>query len=1582
MSAEESVKMLSRVEALTASSMKSLRICLVTNTAAWYREFYRLGGVDVLFDVLVALDMRKSLRTEEVRIQEEVIRIAKVILDVKYNLEEFVERDASKKNVNKLLLALSAGGAKTRKTVYDIVSAIVALTKEGHARVLEAFGYLKYKRGEASRFGRLVEALRFDEAREVRVAALTVINSLISTPESLDLRLSLRSEFLSLGLGQTIGRLKEGEESESLRSQIVAFEDDFSLDLEEFRDRLSVCERVDFGSVEEVSVAMVEYVRGREYLREPFSEAMRYLLSMPSDSYRGVRLWFLVAKVAHQLSIVSEEVVFGEERVVDLEALVAGTEDKVALAELKERSFMREEKLESEMRGLRERLEEAKESARRREREVKEMRERWEGAREECERERERGEREREREREGRMAERMEAEERIVGDEGEVEGGGGGVEEGVGELEGEEWGVGGGEWEVEGGGGEVEGEGGEDGEGVGEDEGEGGGVGEGDEGGVGGEGHVGGEEGEGVQVVEDVEGADGEGEGGVRGAQEGVGAVEGGGESEVGGVEGREHGVAAREGGFGVEVGGDEEGVGEVGRQQGEDDVRRVDRADKRVEGGERPVEGGVGGEGGGGGGGGEPSEPSLGAAPPPPPSLPPPPPPAMKAAGSAEPKGPKPSVPTSNFFWTKVQASQVRNTVFEKFDLSGVELDVRGLESAFSARSSRRAELKNSPKPPKSSLFSCVEPRRLQNVSIFLQTFKLSNEDIRNAILMLDEDILNAETAQKLYNNLPLESEVSAIQSYLESEEGSLDAMEVVDRFFYEMSTISQVQARLECHLFRLNFSARKDELELSIMRVKKANAAMSAGRAPFDEFLRLVLAVGNFLNYGTSYGNACAFKLNSLLKLSETRASNGHETLLTHLIQFVDRCHPRVADWYARLSELQYASKVVWSQVSEDLDHLEKTLERVQGLAAQVTRSDSKWDCFHQVIPGALSRIRAQLSDQRALYQQTDGDYRAISGTYAVPPSTPPEEFYGLIAQFSNVYEKARRELNLKIIKESKATEKPCVQERPAPSGPRRVTIQAPGDAAKDDPSELIDEDLRCVLRSRIRQAASIDSPKSDRPMRGDRDVESHTGPETTRPNSSASPSDAGGHSLFKNVKRHSYATCRRLSPVSTLYLNGPSSTVRISSDLTSVCRYTRHRTLSRRANTSRGIRWLKTFSVPSADRQTSGSRSSVAAKTDSSALSTCRSAPSTHMYLGALAAEARISASALFIFSAISGSNTSARTVANFPTHSVAKYRTLSFSSRMHAYSDSTRLRKLRSSHTANSFARLCATISSRSTFSSDNWRPGDSLNCRSTSPKYPPWFFTKNCPSASVDVVLMSSSALSRRPHSTSKTRHPTPSPPFSSDTSTLCPTSPSASSAKCFSGELSSALSTILTNPLTLSNLFSPRFKTNTATNCAKQTPCCLTKPSPPPSTPPSPPPHTSPHTSSPPSSTPSTPPRILSSPPTPPPSPSPVYSPPPSPSPPPPPTTAPTTPPPPHSSCPPLIACSKNDKKLEITSNFTLSSLSSKLLTNTGATLLHISANPSPPLLIAIPKHLADNLLTLHHSSSPSDTLSSSYSPP
>ncbi|XP_074283858.1 formin-like protein 17 [Silene latifolia] len=93
----------------------------------------------------------------------------------------------------------------------------------------------------------------------------------------------------------------------------------------------------------------------------------------------------------------------------------------------------------------------------------------------------------------------------------------------------------------------------------------------------------------------------------------------------------------------------------------------------------------------------------------------------------------------------------------------------------------------------------------------------------------------------------------------------------------------------------------------------------------------MQTVLSLGNALNQGTARGSAVGFRLDSLLKLTETRARNNKMTLMYYLCKIIAEKLPEVLDFSEDLTSLEPATKIQLKYLAEEMQAINKGLEKI---------------------------------------------------------------------------------------------------------------------------------------------------------------------------------------------------------------------------------------------------------------------------------------------------------------------------------------------------------------------------------------------------------------------------------------------------------------------------------------------------------------------------------------------------------------------------------------------------------------------------------------------------------------------------
>ncbi|XP_061668597.1 disheveled-associated activator of morphogenesis 1-like isoform X2 [Syngnathoides biaculeatus] len=418
---------------------------------------------------------------------------------------------------------------------------------------------------------------------------------------------------------------------------------------------------------------------------------------------------------------------------------------------------------------------------------------------------------------------------------------------------------------------------------------------------------------------------------------------------------------------------------------------------------------------------------PPPGGAPPPPPPPPPPggPPPPPLGGGPLPPPGapsgpsvqrkniPQPGNPLKSFNWSKLAENKLEGTVWKEVDDAKVfrVLDLEDIERTFSAYQRQQKDPEDdTPSSRKVKELSVIDGRRAQNCNILLSRLKLSNDEIKRAILTMDEqEDLPKDMLEQLLKFVPEKSDVDL----LEEHKHELDRMAKADRFLYEMSRINHYQQRLQSLHFKKKFAERIAEIKPKVEALTKASEEVLRSRN-LKQLLEVVLAFGNYMNKGQR-GNAYGFKVSSLNKIADTKSSiDKNVNLLHYLITILEKKYPKVLQFQAELPNVPEAAKVNMTELEKDVGNLRSGLKSVESeLDYQKQRAQERGDKFASVVSQFITVASFSFSDvEDSLTEAKDLFLKAVKHFGEDASKMQPDEFFGIFDQFLQSFGEAQQE------------------------------------------------------------------------------------------------------------------------------------------------------------------------------------------------------------------------------------------------------------------------------------------------------------------------------------------------------------------------------------------------------------------------------------------------------------------------------------------------------------------------------------------------------------------------------------------
>ncbi|XP_069921461.1 inverted formin-2 isoform X4 [Oryctolagus cuniculus] len=367
---------------------------------------------------------------------------------------------------------------------------------------------------------------------------------------------------------------------------------------------------------------------------------------------------------------------------------------------------------------------------------------------------------------------------------------------------------------------------------------------------------------------------------------------------------------------------------------------------------------------------------------------------------------------------WQKLPSSVARERNSMWAALSGpgsaaLEPDFGSLERLFSFPADKPKEPAAAParKEPKEVTF--LDSRKSLNLNIFLKQFKCSNEEVVAMIRAGDTSRFDTEVLRQLLKLLPEKHEIENLRAFAEDRARLASA----DQFYLLLLDVPCYQLRVECMLLGEGTAIVLDMVRPKAQLVLDAcESLLTSPHLPV--FCRLILKIGNFLNYGSHTGDADGFKISTLLKLTETKSLQGRVTLLHHVLEEVEKTQP---DLLQLPQDLELPSRAAGINLeilrSEASANLKKLLEAERKVSASLPEVQEQY----------AERLQASIAASRALEELFEAVERRRQELAEYLCEDPQQ--LSLEDTFSTM--RAFRDLFLRALKENKARKEQLAKE-----------------------------------------------------------------------------------------------------------------------------------------------------------------------------------------------------------------------------------------------------------------------------------------------------------------------------------------------------------------------------------------------------------------------------------------------------------------------------------------------------------------------------------------------------------------------
>nr|XP_027069193.1 formin-like protein 18 isoform X2 [Coffea arabica] len=357
-------------------------------------------------------------------------------------------------------------------------------------------------------------------------------------------------------------------------------------------------------------------------------------------------------------------------------------------------------------------------------------------------------------------------------------------------------------------------------------------------------------------------------------------------------------------------------------------------------------------------------------------------------------------------------------------------EIDISELESLFSAAvpsSDRKANSRASlgQKPEKVQL---IDHRRAYNCEIMLSKIKIPLPDLLSSVLALEDSALDDDQVENLIKFCPTKEEMELLKGY----KGEKDKLGKCEQFFLELMQVPRIESKLRVFSFKIQFHSQVSELQKNLNIVNSA-ADQIRSSVKLKRIMQTILSLGNALNQGTARGSAVGFRLDSLLKLTDTRARNNKMTLMHYLCKVLADKLPELLDFSKDLSSLEPASKVQLKILAEEMQAISKGLEKVIQELSMSENDGTVSENFCKALKEFLSFAEGEVRSLASLYSGVGRNVDALILYFGEDPSRCPfEQVISTILNFMRMFNRAHEENCKQLEFERKKAEKEAAAEK----------------------------------------------------------------------------------------------------------------------------------------------------------------------------------------------------------------------------------------------------------------------------------------------------------------------------------------------------------------------------------------------------------------------------------------------------------------------------------------------------------------------------------------------------------------------
>ena len=389
---------------------------------------------------------------------------------------------------------------------------------------------------------------------------------------------------------------------------------------------------------------------------------------------------------------------------------------------------------------------------------------------------------------------------------------------------------------------------------------------------------------------------------------------------------------------------------------------------------------------------------------------------------------------------WDKLSPQHAAETIFGQHELTADEeqlvkmLQQEGLfdemEEDFKAKQPVKKSAATA-KKDKIELKTHLSLQTRQGIEMVLKRVKssltdskqASPEEVAHHIINCNEAVLDQSFLTELLRHYPESETKGQLGEYRNASDEELRLLHPADRLVVLLMTVPHLKDKVKGLLYMTKYKETFDLIKSGTVKVRDASEGLMKAKS-FARLLSLILMMGNYLNSTGVQGGAFGFKITSINKLVDTKASDG-TTLLHFIERTISKCFPEVEAFMEELELPAEACRVQLWDLRRDLAELKsgsfqhrKELDRLLD-----ENEDNLQDPYVKIMlpflndaASELQRLNDQVQFAERVYNEAlkyfgEGPDPKKRGLGQLANQTMrTEDFFGIFKEFLAAYKKVK--------------------------------------------------------------------------------------------------------------------------------------------------------------------------------------------------------------------------------------------------------------------------------------------------------------------------------------------------------------------------------------------------------------------------------------------------------------------------------------------------------------------------------------------------------------------------------------------